>query len=311
MKNPKTIAAMVGLFLSSFLFFIYLSFPYVVLKEAIASKVLLATGINLRMESLSPALPLGLKAKGVELYKGQSSKFKMAQLSVKLSILQMFMARLGVSVDVEDLKGGELGVGVGFSLIDVVTGNIDLPSAFDLSANGFMLDELSAFAIGAAVDSGVGGAIAGPLLGKLGVKGKLFGNVDLSLNSKQPSQSSGEVKISIANGVLVLSDPSLKFPDQAFKTAQISAKLNSGTLSIDPTTRFTASDIELGIDGKVALRPQMSNSDLSLKAFVKLQGLLAEQYGVLVDSLSNGLGKNGSFNLQIGGTLAAPEVNPI
>jgi hypothetical protein len=85
----------------------------------------------------------------------------------------------------------------------------------------------------------------------------------------------------------------------------------SGTINVDPSTRFTTADLDMGVEGKVALRAQMANSDLSLKAFVRLQGLLGEQYGVLVDAISNGMSKNGSLNLQIAGTVGAPQINPI
>jgi hypothetical protein len=67
----------------------------------------------------------------------------------------------------------------------------------------------------------------------------------------------------------------------------------------------------MGMDGKVVLRPQFAGSSLSLKAFLKLQGMLGEQYGMLVDGLSNGMSKNGTMNLQITGTLSAPQFNPI
>ena len=310
-KNPKVIFGAVALFLVSFLFFLYLSFPYGVLKEAIAAQVQLATGFTLRMESFGPAFPLGFSADGVEIYKGQSARLRIKSMTAKLSILQLFMARLGAAVDVEDFKGGNLDVDVGLGLADIISGNGGLPSVISMSAKSYQIDSLTAFAIQTAVDGGVGGPMAGPLLAKLGLKGKLSGHVDLKLNGNVPSQSSGDIKINLTEAVLVLSDPSLNFPDQAFKTAQISANMSSGAVNVDSSTRLTTADLDMGVDGKVSLRPQMSNSDLSLKAFVKLQGLLGEQYGMLVDALSNGMSKNGSLNLQIAGTVGAPQVNPI
>jgi len=311
MRNPKTIAGMALLFVISFLFFLYMSFPYGVLKEAISAQVQLATGITVRMESLGPAFPFGFTAEGIEIYKGRSPRVQIKEVSATFSVLQMLMLRLGLSIDAEDAKGGDLSLGIGYGILDIVTGNLGLPSKVSLSAKSFSLDSLASFAIQTAVDKGVGGAIAGPLIAKLGLKGKLNGKADLSLNSKAPAQSSGTIKISLTDSVLVLSDPSLNFPDQAFKTAQISANLGGGTLNIDPSTRLTTADLDVGVDGKVALRSTMPLSDLSLKAFLKLQGLLGEQYGMLVDGLSNGMSKNGSLSLQITGTVGAPQFNPI
>lgn len=311
MKNPKTIAAMIGLFIVSLLFFLYMSFPYGVLKEALSSQIQLATGITVRMESLGPAFPFGLSAGGVEIYKGRSPRFKIKEVTASVSVWQLLMLRLGLSVEAEDPKGGDLAVSVGYGVFDLVTGNIGLPSKVSMTAKSFSLDSLASFAIQAAVDSGVGGAIAGPLLAKLGLRGNLTGKADISLNSKALSQSSGFIKVALTDSVLVLSDPSLNFPDQAFKTAQISANLAGGSLNVDPATRLTTADLDVGVDGKVALKSSMTNSDLSLKAFLKLQGLLGEQYGMLVDGLSNGMSKNGSLNLQISGTVGSPQVNPI
>jgi hypothetical protein len=311
MKSPKTIAAMVAIFFVSFLLFLYLSFPYGVLKEAISSQLQVATGVTVRMESFGPAFPFGFSGQGVEIYKGQSSRVKFRHVSAKLSILQLLMFRLGVNLDVEDEQGGELEVGVGFGLVDIVTGRIGMPSYASMTANKFQLQSLTDFAIQSAVAAGVGGPIAGQLLAKLGIKGKLNGKVNLSLNGKNIAQSSGDLKINFTDALLVLSDPSLNFPDQAFKMAQLTASLASGTLNIDPTTRFMTEELEMGVDGKVVLRAQTANSDLSLKAFVRLKGLLGEQYGPIIDAFSNGMGKNGSVSLQIAGTLAAPQMNPI
>jgi type II secretion system protein N len=310
-KNPKIIAGMVALFLGSFLFFLYLSFPYGVLKEAIASQVQLATGMTLRMESFGPTFPLGFSADGVEIYKGSSARLKVKSMTVSLSVWQMFLARLGINIDVEDQKGGEIDLGIGFGVFDLLSGNGGLPSVVSMRAKSFEIDSLTAFAIQTAVDQGIGGPMAGPLLGKLGLRGKLSGTLDLSLNGKVLAQSSGDIKVQLRDSVLVLSDPSLNFPDQAFKMAQITANMASGTINVDPSTRFTTADLDMGVEGKVALRAQMANSDLSLKAFVRLQGLLGEQYGVLVDAISNGMSKNGSLNLQIAGTVGAPQINPI
>jgi hypothetical protein len=310
-KNPKMIAVMSGLFSVSFLFFLYLSFPYGVLKEAIASQVQLATGVTLRMESFGPTFPFGFAAEGVEIYKGSSARLKIKSMSVSLSVWQLFLARLGVDIDLSDVKGGEIDFGVGFGVFDLIVGNGGLPTVVSMRAKSFEIDTLSSFLIHSAVESGVGGPMAGPLLGKLGLRGKLSGKLDVKLNGKIPAQSNGEVKLHLVDSVLVLSDPSLNFPDQAFKTAQIAANMASGAINVEPTTRFTTADLDMGVEGKVAVRPLMTNSDLSLKAFVRLQGLLGEQYGVLIDALSSGMSKNGSLNLQIAGTLGAPQINPI
>jgi hypothetical protein len=310
MKSSKTIAAMVLVFVLSFFTFLYLSFPYGVLKESISSQVQVATGVTMRMDSFGPAFPIGFSAKNVEIYKGQSTRIKLSEVSVKLSILQLLMLNLAIYVDAEHPSGGSLDVGIGFKVFDVLRGRLSMPSFVSMVADRFQLDSLAAFGIQTAVASGVGGPVAGQLLEKLGIKGKLNGEVDLELDSSNISQSNGEMKISFTDAVLVLSDPALNFPDQAFQTAQLSAKLTGGTLDIHPTTRFTTEGLDLGIDGKVVLKAQTAQSDLRLKAFARLKGLLGEQYGALVDAFSGGLAKNGALDVQISGSIGAPEFKP-
>jgi type II secretion system protein N len=310
-KSPKVIAGMIGVFVVSFMFFLYLSFPYGVLKEAISTGIETATGITVRMESFGPGFPLGLSAEGVEIYKGSSPRVKLESASVKVSLLQMFMFRLGAGIQLRDQKGGNVDVGLGYGIGSVLTGSVGLPSYLSITAKSFIVDSFAALAIYLTVDSGAAGASVGPLLGKLGVKGKISAAVDMNLDNVNPAQSSGSAKINLSDAVLVLSDPSLNFPDQSFKTATVSASAAGGALTIDPSTRFTTSDLELGADGKITLKPIFSASVLGLNAFLHLKGALGEQYGMLVDAMSGGLSKEGSINVQVSGTMAAPQFNPI
>ena len=119
MRNPKTIISMIVLFVFSLLFFLYLSFPYGVMKEALSSQIQVATGITVRMESLGPAFPFGFSASDVEIYKGRSPRVKVKEITAKVSLLQLLMLRLGVSVEAEDMKGGDLAVTVGYGLLDL------------------------------------------------------------------------------------------------------------------------------------------------------------------------------------------------
>lgn len=297
---------LVALFLFSFFVFLYLSFPYGVLKEAIASQVQLATGMSVRIEQLGPAFPFGFTARDVELSGSGGAKVALKNVSIKLSILQFLLLRLGVSVGVEALDKGYIDLDIGFPLLKLVTGNVTLPSAVDLESKAFPLDNLVSYGLKHAAASGAAGPMGGPLLGALGFRGNLDGKASLSIDSDAVSQSTGDVRLTFSKAALILSDPSIGLPDQEFKTAQIKASMNGGSLKIDPASRFASDELELGIDGKVNVKNSFSASDLDLKLLVKLSGKLNDTFGFLMDGFSGGASKGGSLNLQIRGTVGSP-----
>jgi type II secretion system protein N len=310
-NSNKLRVAMVGIFFFSFMFFLYLSFPYGVLKEAISTKIEVATGISVRMESLGLGFPLGLTADNIEIYMKSSPKVKLKEVSVNFSLLQLLLLRGGLAVSVRDAGAGSLNVGIRYGLFSLLKGAIGLPSSISLSAKGFSLDSVTAFGAYVLAANEVGGPVAGPIIGKIGVKGKLALKSDISFDSSNVANLVGDLDFKLTDAVLVLSDPSFGFPDQSFKEATVAMAAANGSLVIEPSTRFTTQDLEIGVDGKVALKPKISMSALSLKAFMHLKGVLGEQFGSLIDAISNGLAKDGAINVQIGGTVEVPKYDPI
>lgn len=309
--SNKIRIAMVGIFLFSFTFFLYLSFPYGVLKEAISTKIEAATGVSVRMESLGLGFPLGLTADNIEIYMKSSPKIKLKDVSVNLSVLQLLLLRAGLVVSVRDAGEGYLNLGIRYGLFSLLTGTIGLPSSVSMTAKNFSLDSVTAFGAYALAANEVGGKSIGPLLGKIGVKGKMALKSDVSFDSSNVANSVGNLDLKFTDAVLVLSDPSFGFPDQSFKEANVAMAAANGSLVIEPSTRFTTQDLELGVDGKVALKPKISMSAMSLKAFVHLKGALGEQFGAIVDAISAGMSKDGAVNVQIGGTIGVPKYDPI
>ena len=63
MRTRRTLqfSLMSLLFGFSFTLFLYLTFPYEVLKEAVAAQISKATGYNVQIGDMSVALPLGIK----------------------------------------------------------------------------------------------------------------------------------------------------------------------------------------------------------------------------------------------------------
>jgi hypothetical protein len=297
---------LVGLFVFTFFIFLYLSFPYGVLKEAVASQVQLATDIGVRIEELGPAFPFGFVAKDVELSGTGGVKLNFKEVGIRLSILQLFLLKLGVNIEAIGMNNGVLDLDLGFGIFKLFGSDGMIPSTVVLKAKSFPLDGIATFAFKQAAAKGAGGPMAGPLLGALGFRGELDGKAKVDIDVKAMPQSTADLNLIFNKAALVLSDPTIGLPDQQFKSAMLKASMASGMLSIQPDTRFTADELELGIDGKVNVKNVIASSDMDLKLLVKLSGGLGEKFGWVMDGISGGASKGGSLNLQIRGTLGAP-----
>lgn len=306
MRNISGRLGLIALFAVSFSFFLYLSFPYGVLKEALSAQVQMASGMTVRIEDLGPAFPFGFRATGVEVIGGGGAKIGFSRVSIRLGLLQLLLLRLGISVDAQAANKGYLDLDLGFPIFKIFATGGALPSAVSLEAKNFPLDGFVSYALKQAASTGSAGAMAGPLLGALGFKGNLDGEVSVNLDSSNVAQSTGTAKLVFSSAALILSDPSIGLPDQVFKSAKIQADMNSGTLKIDPSTRFMADEMELGIDGKINLKASIPASDLDLKVLVHLGGGLGEKFGWVMDGLSGGASKGGHLSMQVRGTIEAP-----
>ena len=311
MKRISANFGMVALFCFSFVVFLYWSFPYGVLKEALSSQIQVATGMNVRMADLGPAFPLGFNASDVEISGGGDAKVAFKSVGVRLSVWQLFLLRLGVSMDIESGNKGDLEFGVAYGLVSLLTGSASLPSRVTVDADGFPLDGIVSYALKQAVASGVGGPVAGPIISSLGFRGKLNGTAVISLDSTSMSQSTGDIKLAFKDSALLLNDPAIGLPDQVFKSAQINASMVNGTLKIDPASKFASDELMIGVDGKIGVKNVMAQSDLDLKLAVKLSGGLGDKFGWVMDGLSGGASKGGNLNMQVRGTMAAPVTTPL
>ncbi|MCX6118997.1 MAG: type II secretion system protein GspN [Proteobacteria bacterium] len=308
MKNVYRNFGLAILFLVSFGLFLYLSFPYGVLKEALASQIQMTTGIRVRIEELGPAIPLGFKATGVEILGAGGAKVSLSKVKASISILQIFLLNAGINIDIEANNKGYLELGVGVPILSLFSGKDILPSYVDVEAKSFPLDGIVSYALKTVANSESAAAVAGPMIAALGFKGNLDGTIKLNLDTAALPKSTGQVALKINNASLILSDPSIALPDQVFKSALVKADLSGGSFKIDPSSRFTADELEFGADGKIGVKQNIGLSDMDLKIMVKLSGGLNEKLGWVMDGLSGGASKGGLMNLQLAGSLAQPVV---
>jgi hypothetical protein len=307
MKRVLQILALIGLFLLSFLLFLFLTFPYEVLKEQIAAEISQASGFNVRIGKLGPDLPLGLEAGDVKVTSANGlSSMQVKTLSVEIGILSVLLGKLHVDLGAT-AGAGSLDAGLDFPLLGLLSGEA-LPSRITLESTAFPLDPFIDFGLSAIANAPGGNPMVAPLLGAIGVSAQLNAKASFDLDSKNPTQSKGELEIQLAKAVLKLSHPSLGLPDQDLKKALIKAKVDNGTFVLDKSSGIVSDELQLSPEGKITLKPQASASQLDMKIVFKLDRGLKEKFGFLIDAVSGNATSDGQLTMQVRGPLAGPAV---
>jgi type II secretion system protein N len=291
----------VALFCVTFVFFLYLTFPYEVLKETLAGEISQSSGYTVHIGELTPSFPLGLTAKRVRVEAPGGAQLNLSSVDASVSVLSLFLAKVAAEAEIHAGKG-KLVANVGFGVFDLISG-VALPRRLEVVATAFPVEEAARFGLASAAGSD---PMVGPILTKIGIVGNLNAKIDLKLDPRVPTQSSGTADLVLSNAVLKLSDPTLGLPDQTFKHAQAKARIEDGSLVIDKQTGLVSDELELTAEGKIGLKPQMPASTLDLRIGVKLDKGLKDMFGSIVDAwVGSGTGE-GRFTLQLRGTVGAP-----
>lgn len=306
-KVVLQVVALIGLFLFSFVLFLFLTFPYEVLKESLAAELSQSTNLVIRIGDMSSNFPLGMTAEKVKIESPNgSASMSFKSLSVDVSVLKFLLGKVAVEVSATEGQG-ELEVDADFSIFDLIAGN-PMPRHFSFHANKFPLDDLVGFALNTASSSPTANPMVAPLLSAIGVSALLNGKADFSLDAKNPTQSTGEAEISLSNAILKLSHPSLGLPDQEFKRAVIKAKVEAGSVVVEKNSGFVSDELELLTEGKVTLKQQPTASLLDVKVVFRLNKGLKEKFGFLIDAMTGSATSEGQLTMQVRGPMEAPAV---
>lgn len=298
-------AGYVALFLVTFFFFVYITFPYLVLKEALSAKLGKLTGLDIRMEELDPNLPLGFEATKLSISSSRGGPaIEVQTADVSISVLNLLIGRIGVHVDLETKNGGELSVYTRMSIWKLMDG-VMLPSVFELDANKFPIGPLIGFLLSSQANSPTANPMISGLLAQISMDGDLNGMIDLDIAADNPSASNGEIDINFKNMSFKINDPSLHVAEQKFKKALLKANMTKGALKFDNNSGFESDELKLGITGDIALKPQLERSNLNLELSIKLDQGLKEQFGFLLD-MAGGGGSGDVVKYQLKGVLGSP-----
>ena len=122
-----------------------------------------------------------------------------------------------------------------------------LPSNIHLNSNKFSIGDLAS--LGLNVYSDHADELVKGLIKQIDLRGKLNGIVNLNINSSNPTQSKGKVKLSIDKMLLAINDPNLDIAPQRFKKAKVIANLKNGSLSVDKSSGFHSQELTVDLSG--------------------------------------------------------------
>lgn len=303
------IYSLVGLF--SFMFFLYLSFPYNILKEGLSAQISNATQLNLTVGELKSRFPLGLKAEKITIYNPMGGKqFTFNELSVRLSFLGLLIGNLTADLEIVDESNGRIELSGSISLFDILKIGKEsiLPKRIDFNAKDFLFGDIVNFLLSAKANNEGTNALLKPLLEKIEIKGKLNSKVSLNLNSDDVSQSKGETSFDV-KGATIDFDKGLQLPNQVFDSALFKAVSNSGQIAIDQSSLFKSQDLELAIHGKIIQKQKFDKSQMDVDMLLSMRGAFKEQIGFILDTIFNRSNSEGMFKIKISGQLSSPQVD--
>lgn len=312
MSKPLQYFGYIVLFVVSFLFFIYLTFPFNILKESLVMKLNKTTGLNVSVYNLSPSLLLGVAAQGVSLKSSTGKEVKFSEIDVSLSALRLFIGQLHCVLEVKDAQENPLEVSAGFGLMSLISnlrgGKPPLPERITVSAKNYGLNDLTGYAISSYAANPATNPLIVPLLEQVEVRGSLNANVALHLDLEDPTASDGSLDVSIDKFVLAMNAPDFTIDDQKFEKAAVKADLSAGSLKIQEGSEFSSQDIAVKINGDLNLKTPLLNSAMNLAIPLQIKGALKQQFGFLIDAMLKGT-SDGNIPLQVRGTLMRPSVS--
>ena len=294
-----------SLAVGSFIFFLVLTFPYEVLKQAIIVNLNSKTGYNIKVQELSPSLPVGLKASKIKII-SDDEQIQFESLSLNLNILPLFVGSLKASLSIEGKNKGYLDFETTLSLFDVLNQRYT-PNYLYLDAKKFIFSDLANIALKNFTSSLTTSSeiLLKSLLDEISLEGKINADIELDLHPKDYKKSVGNALINFENLAIKFKDPEYPIPNQLFTKAKIDSSLKDGTLKVKKISGLKSQDMSVDIDGKITQKPQLHKSNISFTLDITIEESLTSTNGFILDIL-NGITQrdtNGKVKIKIFGPI--------
>jgi len=234
-------------------------------------------------------------------------------LTVHLGLLPLLVGKTGFSVSIEDPSQGSLDFAGRVGLFSLIAKQRIGSAVVSLEAEKFAIGAVVNFATKMLAEkmlsqsSNTNALLFAPELKKMALQGQLTAAAKFSVDFDDVSNSEGSAAFEMANAVLT---PGLNLPDQRFSKAMIKARLDAGVATLDPSSGFTAPELDLGLNGKVSLKTPFNSSTLDFTLIVKLDKDLKDQFSFLISGYSAS-GSDNQLRVQFNGPISSPSTTTL
>jgi type II secretion system protein N len=289
-------AAYALFFAVAFVFALHRTFPIDAVKDRLVLEAA-AQGWQLRMNDLSHHGLAGIHARELTLQTRDGARIPVEELSASLRPFPLLAGRRAVDFDARLFDGRLTGA----------------------TEEGGTVRRLRARAEGIDLARA---AVLRRLTG-LDLAGSVSGDVDLTLDGKDPSKSAGSLALTVRNAAIQGGEVqvpgmggALTVPRVALGTVSVRGAVRGGRLELDKLDA-RGDDVDLSADQLfVQLQPRLEFSPLSGRVRLKLQdafwqrGAAAGLRPVVDAAVGSARAPDGAYGFQVYGTLGRPQVRP-
>jgi type II secretion system protein N len=283
--------------LAAFVFALRQTFPV----DAVGERLVLeaaARGWQLRMADVGPAGLAGIRMAGVTLESANGARIPVDELTAKLRLLPLVAGRRAVDFDARLFEGRLRGT----------------------AEQGASSQRLVARLDG--VD--LGRAAAMRRLVGVDLAGAVSGDVELAMDLKDPAKSTGRIDLGVTQAaiqggevpVAAMGGAPLTLPRIGLGTVTAKAAVKEGK-AVFETLTAKGEDVDLEGDGlSFPVQPRLEAAPLAGKARLRFAESLWQKNGagamrgIVELALAAGKGRDGSYGLQLFGTLGRPQARP-
>ena len=295
MKKSVKILGYFGAGVFFFVFFLFWTFPYDVLKTRILNQIedSIGGGYRLKVQSMSAGIIFGFTFKNLEVIRREGGKDVVVLKSPKLRVNPSFLAMMSnvkkLSFSIEVGKGELSG-----SYLDSSTNN-----EVDLEFDEFNLADLK-------------------FLSHINMKGVVTGDYSFNLNKKDPTKNSGKIDLSLVNFSL---DP-IKFrmdpntPESEMQIPEIKLSGSKGSKLFAEVQKsdilikeliLTGADVDLNLKGSLNTTPRVDDYRIDLTGTFKVKPELAQAVPLLA-LFEQQKQADGAYPLSLNGRLMKPGI---
>ena len=279
--------------LGSFLIFVYLTFPYGVIKEVAVSALtenFRKTGLPVRVAigGLKPHWLTGVKLKDVTITNvtNQHAVITFTNVTARLNMLPLLLGKISIGASVSQ-SSGTLDVAAELPLFSAIRGLLASPSSANIELKNFSLDPFINHALAyARASKDPGMVLVLPLLAQTTGGGAVSG--ELSMENPDAShfgKAKGKIQLQLAKGFFHIDDTTLKIPRQNFNDVRIDLGFANNSIEFK-NLQLKAEDIGVGITGKVALADlpgSVAQADLNFE--LSMHGEIEKNLGFIVPNM--------------------------